>query len=178
MFDQVKVLPITLLHYPAAHLIYRLKNRLNLPSLIVGSMFPDFEIPLILLLSGYRYNRLVLHSFFGAATLGTILSVLFTISLYPVLAKTFFKVKKESVKARTNLSVNLFISCLFGNVSHVLLDILTHPSNPIFWPLQTTTVNPTYTSQLSLLVHIFSAALLPIVLIINRRNTWEKLLIR
>ena len=173
-------MPITPLHYPVAYFVYKMKKELNLPGIIVGSMFPDFEIPLILLLAKNTYSsdRLVLHSFLGAATLGTVLSVLFTVSLYPILVKTVFHVKEELVKGEIGFSRNLVMSCLLGNLSHVILDFPTHRFNPLFWPFQTTTVSVIFSYQLSLLIHFVSAALCVMLLIHHRQNTWAELLIK
>jgi len=55
-----------------------------LPGLIVGSMFPDLENSFIVLILGTQVpNRLILHSIFRAATIGTFLAVTFTVKIYP-----------------------------------------------------------------------------------------------
>ena len=125
----------------------------------------------------FPYNRLVLHSFLGAATLGTMLAIFVTLSLYPTLMKTFFGAKKEYVKVRTALSTNLFASCLLGNMSHASLDIMTHQFNPVLWPFQATTFNPAFTNWLSLLVHLITAALFLLIIVRNRRNTINTLFV-
>jgi len=147
--------------------------------MIVGSMFPDLEIPIIVTFfrNEYPNNRLVLHSFLGAATLGTILTILVTLALYPTLMKTFFGTKKEYVKVKTALSTNLLVSCLLGNMSHASLDIMTHQSNPVLWPFQTTTLNPVFTNQSSLLVHLVAASLFLTITISNRRNSVDALFV-
>lgn len=173
------LLPITPLHYPLAFLIHKSTNKLSLPGLIVGSMFPDLEIPVIIVFfrNIYPYNRLVFHSLTGALTLGTVLSTFFTLVIYPILVKLLFHTKKEYFPAKIVLSANLLVSCLVGNLSRVLLDVVTHQSNPILWPFQTTTSSPAFTGQSSLLVHLFSAALLFLIIIENRRSSVKTLLL-
>lgn len=126
-------MPLTPFHYPVAYLVYRLDRRLNLPGLIVGSMFPDVEIPFILLVFGTRIpHRLVLHSLLGAATVGTLLSVLLTVLVYSALIGKIFPVNKAKLKEKCRPSLPLCFSCFLGNISHVLLDVVNHPYNPVF----------------------------------------------
>ena len=100
---------------------------------------PDLEIPIIYLIGGLQIsggtqNRLVLHSFLGAASIGTFLSVLLTILLYPSVISFFFKLDKEMVKEKCRFSRNLVILCLVGTLSHVFLDSMTHNYNPVLYP--------------------------------------------
>ena len=126
-------LPLTPLHYPIVYILYRLNRRFSLPGLAVGSMFPNLEIPILILLFGTRLpTKLVLHSLLGAATVGTILSAALTVSIYPPLMSCLFGIEKERIKRRTKPSFTLLFSCLIGNISHVLLDVVNHTYNPIF----------------------------------------------
>jgi hypothetical protein len=100
-------LPLTPLHYPVAYVLYKLNKNLTLPGLTVGSMFPDLEVPVLYLFFGT--DRLVLHSLIGAATIGTTLSVLFTISIYPILIRYLFRIDEEKVKEKTRLSLSLVV---------------------------------------------------------------------
>ena len=172
-------MPLTPLHYPIAYLVYRLKKNLSLPGLIVGSMFPDFEIPVIFLFfrSESLYDRLVLHSLLGAVTIGTLLSVLFTIVLFSHLVTAVFPVRTKRVKANSNLSGKLVLSCLIGTISHVVLDVTTHRYNPVFWPFQTFTVSHIFTPQVSSLTHVVLASFALITFIIHRQNPWNELFI-
>jgi hypothetical protein len=95
-----------------AYVLYKLHKKLTLPGLTVGSMFPDLEIPVLFLVFGT--DRLVLHSLLGAATIGTMLSVTFTITLYPILISYVFGLDEEQVKEKTRLSLSLIVSCLVG----------------------------------------------------------------
>ena len=161
-------MPVTPLHHPIAYFIYKLDKRLSLPGLIVGCMFPDLENPFILLFFGSDVpNRLVLHSIFGAATLGVFLAVIFTVKVYPYLVSSLFHVNKERVKTKCKLSLGLVVSVLAGILSHVLLDVTNHPYNPLFWPFSSTYINsPVYfalgTTVGSLYMQIIMGALLAV----------------
>jgi hypothetical protein len=53
---------VTPFHYPVAYILYKLRAKLSLPGLIVGSMVPDLEVPFIFLWSRTEaFDRLVLH---------------------------------------------------------------------------------------------------------------------
>ena len=85
-------MPVTPFHYPLAYVISKFDGRLSLPGLVVGSMLPDLEIPFLVLLFGMQpSNRLVLHSLLGAVTVGTLLSMLFTVLVYPKLTSVSFQ---------------------------------------------------------------------------------------
>lgn len=177
-------LPLTPLHHPIAYFISKLDKRLSLPGLIVGCMFPDLENPFILLVLGNKIpHRLILHSLIGSATLGTLLALAVTVWLYPPLVSRLFHVDKTKVKNRCKLSVALVFSVFVGNISHVLLDVTNHPYNPIFWPFQsaTATPSPIYfalgTPLGSLWMQIIMAALLVALIVVNRKNLFEELLV-
>jgi membrane-bound metal-dependent hydrolase YbcI (DUF457 family) len=127
-------LPVTPFHYPLASLISRLDGRLSLslPGLIVGSMVPDLEIPFVFLFSGQ--DRLVLHSLIGGLTLGTFVSVVLTVLVYPRLTSAVFPIDGVRVKEKCRLSFGVGFSCFVGCLSHVLLDVVNHPFSPVFWP--------------------------------------------
>lgn len=176
-------MPVTPLHYPVAYFLYRLDKRLSLPGLAVGSMFPDLEIPVIILLFGTRIpHRVVLHSLLGAATLGTTLSVIFTALIYPPLTSRLFDIDEHKVEGRCRLSSALLFSCLLGNLSNVLLDVVNHPYNPLFWPFSLSTPSPIClalggTRNASLIAHTILIILFAALLIDQRRDLWEKLLV-
>jgi len=168
-----------------AYIIYSLDRRLSLPGLIVGSMLPDLEVPFIILLMGTGVpDRLVLHSLLGAATAGTLLSLIFTILFYPVLLSAVFKMDRRVVKERCRLSFGLALSCLLGNLSHVLLDVTTHLYNPIFWPFLTPgeTPSPIYVAlggaTAPLIVYALLTILFVALFIGKRENFWEQLLVK
>ena len=127
-------MPATPLHCNIAYLINRWKPQLSLPALLVSTMVPDLEIPFTYLLTGGLQHRLVLHSVLGAATLGTFLSVLSTIFLYPPVVSLFFKFNKEQVEEKCRFSGTLVVLCFVGILSHVFIDSLHHEFNPVFYP--------------------------------------------
>ncbi len=136
-------MPLTPLHYPIAYFINKIDTRFSLPGLIVGCMFPDLEIPFMLLIFGTNGpNRMILHSFLGSATIGTVLSLFFTVWFYPFFVSDLFRIKKEEIEKRCKFSFVLFFSVFVGNISHVLLDVLNHPYNPILWPFFSATSTP------------------------------------
>lgn len=130
-------LPITPLHYPIAKMIHLLGSKvsLSLPALFVGSMIPDLEVPFMYSLSGvWEQDRLVLHSFIGGLTLGTLIAVALTVFLYPRVVSLFFPIDKNRVKEQCRFSLTLVLCCSIGVLSHVLLDVANHTYNPLFWP--------------------------------------------
>jgi len=127
-------MPATPLHCSVAYLITRWKPQLSLPALLVSSMVPDLEIPVIFLVTGGLQDRLVLHSLLGAATLGTFLSVLLTIFLYPHAVSFFFKLDRERIEERCRFSNVLVASCIVGGVLHVIVDSTNHEFNPVLYP--------------------------------------------
>ena len=177
-------LPVTPLHHPIAYFIHKIDKRFSLPGLIVGSMFPDLENPFIMLFLGTEVpNRLVLHSLFGAATIGTFLAVIFTVKIYPYLVTRLFHVNKQRVENKCKLSLGLVVSVLVGILSHVLLDFTNHPYNPLFWPFS----SPTFTESSiyfalgnplgAVYMQAVMGVLLVVLLIVNRKNLFEKLLV-
>lgn len=127
-------MPPTPLHCGVAYLINRGRRQLSLPALLVSSMVPDLEIPIIFLVTGGLQDRLVLHSLLGAATLGTFLSILLTVFLYPPVVSFFFKLDRERIEERCRFSGILVVSCIVGCLLHVFLDLMTHEFNPILYP--------------------------------------------
>ncbi len=128
-------MPITPLHYPVAWGLSKLNRRLNFPGLIVGSFIPDIEVPiLILFFGGILPDHFILHSLIGALTIGTIISTLATIYLYPIIVSLIFRVDRAKLNEVCKLSPLLIISCMLGNTFHILLDFPMHPFNPILWP--------------------------------------------
>jgi len=179
-------LPLTPLHYPLAYLIYKVDRRLVLPGLIVGSMFPDIEVPILSIIFGFEgRSRLILHSLVGAVTVGTVASLAVTIYFYPLLISAFFPVKLVEAKEKCKFSSSLAISCLLGNISHILLDYANHDYNPLFWPL--TTPNKISSSPIcyflggteraTLIIQTILVAILIIIFVSKRDKIWEKLFI-
>ena len=123
----------TPLHCSIAYLINRWKPQLSLPALLVSTIVPGMGILFTYLVTG-RQQRLVLHSLLGAATLGTFLSVLLTVFLYPPVVSFFFKLDKKRVEEKCRFSATLAVLCFVGILSHVFIDSLHHEFNPVLYP--------------------------------------------
>ncbi|MHA1966118.1 MAG: DUF4184 family protein [Candidatus Thorarchaeota archaeon] len=127
-------MPITPLHYPLAFGLSKTNKRFLLPGVVVGSVIPDIEVPLMWIFFNDLPDHLFLHSLVGAVTMGTLLAVLVTWLLYPPIISAVFRVNKDDLKKTCNLSAMLIVSCFIGVLSHLLLDYPMHWFNPIWWP--------------------------------------------
>ena len=127
-------MPLTPIHWSIAYLSREVRPSLSLPALIVSTAVPDLENPFLYLITDGRLGRLVLHSFLGAATLATVLSVVLTIFAYPPLISYLFRLDSKIVRERCKLSWSLVAVCLLGSLSHVLIDSLHHEYNPLLFP--------------------------------------------
>jgi membrane-bound metal-dependent hydrolase YbcI (DUF457 family) len=180
-----KHLPVTPFHYPVAYVLSKLGRNFSLPALVVGSMVPDLEVPLIVLLFGNSVPRhLLLHSLLGALTLGTALAIAITVLIYPKVTSAIFPVDKLKVKEKCRFSPWLVFSCALGCLSHVLLDVTNHAYNPLLWPFLPPNETPSpIVSALggevnaSLLMHALMALLFVGLFVNKRKNFWEKLLV-
>ena len=128
------IMPVTPLHYPLAFGLSKANKRLLLPGVVVGSVIPDIEVPLMWVFFSDLPDHLFLHSLVGAVTAGTLLAVLVTWLLYPPIISTIFRVNTDDLKEACRLSGMLVVSCLIGVLSHLLLDYPMHWFNPILWP--------------------------------------------
>jgi len=146
---------------------------------------------LIVFFNGIFPDHFIMHSLVGALTIGTIISTLVTVLLYPSLVSFFFRLDKVKVKEVCKLTPALVLSCALGNVFHILLDIPMHPFNPVLWPF----VDPY--SIVGILVLVFAVdgnislgflmanilntvimGLFMLAIIIkSRRNLWEQILV-
>ena len=127
-------MPLTPIHCSIAYLAREIRPQLSLPALLVSTMVPDLENIFIYIFTGGQINRLVLHSFLGAATLGTLLAVILTVFAYPPVVAYLFKLDCNSVRAKCRFSKSLVVVCLLGVLSHVLIDSLHHEYNPLLFP--------------------------------------------
>lgn len=127
-------MPVTPLHYPFAFLISRSDKRLSLPALVVGSFMPDIEVPLMWMFFSSLPDHLFLHSLIGAATVGTLLTVLVTRFLYTPIISTIFGVDKTELSEVCRITPWLIASSFIGVMSHLILDFPMHWYNPILWP--------------------------------------------
>ncbi len=135
-------MPATPLHYSLAYILHRIKRfNLSFPALIVGSMAPDLEIPIITLISRGEISRLVLHSIVGSMTLGLLISVSISFLLYPRLVGLILPFCKEELGSKCAISKSLIISSLIGVLGHISLDALHHEYNPLVYPFSMGSIN-------------------------------------
>jgi membrane-bound metal-dependent hydrolase YbcI (DUF457 family) len=127
-------MPFTPLHYPLAFVLSKTNKKLLLPGVVVGSVIPDIEVPIMWVFFNGLPDHLFLHSLVGAVSVGTILAVVVTWLLYPPIISAVFRVSKKKLKDACRLSGILVVSCLIGVLSHLLLDYPMHWFNPILWP--------------------------------------------
>jgi hypothetical protein len=116
-------------------------GKLSFAALTVGAIVPDIE-PLVAWLFGWSVfcgwdfpcttapDRLVLHSILGAFTA----DVALTIILVKIIQR--LKPEKMGMNGFAGARVNgcFLLSAAIGSLSHVLVDWLHHPANPVFWP--------------------------------------------
>ena len=127
-------MPYSPIHWSIAYLAREIRPSLSLPALIVGAVVPDLEIPFIYIITSGRLGRLVLHSFLGAATLATLLSVILTVYAYSPIISRLFKLDSKIVRDRCRFSWTVVAVCLLGSLLHVLIDSLHHEYNPLLFP--------------------------------------------
>lgn len=116
-------------------------RKLDFAALTVGAVIPDIE-PLIAWMFGWSVfcgwdfpcsllpDRLVLHSIIGAITI----DVAFTVIFVKMIGK--LGLQRLGICGFTNVQTNaaFLVSAAIGSLSHVFVDWLHHPANPIFWP--------------------------------------------
>jgi membrane-bound metal-dependent hydrolase YbcI (DUF457 family) len=180
------------LHYPVAWGLSKIDKRLSLPGLIVGSFMPDIEVPILFLFFEIGIdNHFILHSLVGVLTIGTLLSILATVLLYPIFASLIFRVDKNKVKEACKLTPILVFSCMLGNVFHILLDLPMHPYSFILWPF----VDPNNIVGFLVLAfapegdltlgflfarilnNIIMGSLMLAIVIKSRKNLWEQIIV-
>jgi len=127
-------MPVTPLHYPFAFLISKTNKRLSLPGLVVGSVIPDIEVPIMWMFFTGLPDHLLLHSLVGALTIGTALALIVTRFTYPPIISFIFKIDRSELDQVSRITPWLGLSCLLGVISHLVLDFPMHWYNPIFWP--------------------------------------------
>ena len=131
-------MPITPLHYT---LVYPLKkvlgSKVRFPGLIVGCFTPDLEIPVIYLFTQAigigPYDRLVLHSIVGGLIFGTLIALLLTRFLYMPVIGSFVGIREGDYE-HIKVDFKQAISAAIGVETHVFIDALHHPYNPLLWP--------------------------------------------
>ncbi|MFH1696794.1 MAG: DUF4184 family protein [Candidatus Diapherotrites archaeon] len=117
-------------------------RRLDLTALLVGCMLPDFEIPLIWILTAGATDRIVLHSLFGGLLLGVPIALIVSFYLVPFTIKFLprnipgLNLSLFARRPGMPLKISAF-SALMGLWSHSLIDTLMYhgtTANPTLWP--------------------------------------------
>lgn len=127
-------MPFTPLHYPAGYILSKTDRRFSLPGLLVGSVIPDIEVPLMWVFFPGVWDHLLLHSLLGAFTVCTLLAVVVTRFIYPPVISLIFGVDRGELEDACKITPSLIVSCMLGALFHVLVDIPMHPFNPTLWP--------------------------------------------
>ena len=127
---------------------------------------------------------LLLHNIIGSLTVGTAIAVAITVFIYPKVTGAIFPIDKLKVKEKCRFSFTLVISCAIGCLSHVLLDVVNHAYNPVFWPFLSSTETPSPIVPLlggvqtaSLLIHTLMVVLFIGFYVLKRENFWENVLV-
>jgi len=107
-------------------------------------MIPDLECPFVYLAVWDKWKaRSVMHSLLGAATVDLLVTVLLVLYFVPWFLKYLdgkVEDKRYFVFAGTDLRNHrtgmgaIVGSTLIGTYSHVLIDVLHHPYNPLTFP--------------------------------------------
>jgi hypothetical protein len=132
---------LTPLHVAFVWMLKPRFRRLHFAALTVGAVIPDVE-PLIAWMFGWSVfcgwdfpcslapDRLVLHSIVGAMTIDVVLTIIFV----KMIGK--LGIKRLGIYGFSNVKTNaaFLASAAIGSLSHVFVDWLHHPANPIFWP--------------------------------------------
>jgi hypothetical protein len=127
-------MPFTPLHYPAGYILSKTDKRLSLPGLLVGSVIPDVEVPLMWIFFPGVWDHLLFHSLLGVFTVCTLLAVVITRFIYPPVISLIFGVDREKLEEACRVTPTMTVSCILGALFHVLVDIPMHPFNPTLWP--------------------------------------------
>lgn len=134
---------LTPLHVAFVWILKPWAGRLHFAALTVGAVIPDLE-PLVAWVLGLSVfcgwdfpctsapDRLVLHSIVGALTADVALTVIFV-----RIIKTL-RPDRLGMRGFTSTKTTgyFLLSAAIGSLSHVLVDWLHHPANPVFWPFK------------------------------------------
>jgi hypothetical protein len=178
-------MPYTPIHCSVAYLARQFRPKLSLPALLVSTMAPDLEIPFLYAATSGQHSRLVLHSFLGAITMTTMLSVILVVFAYPPVVSYIFKIDYKTVKEKCRFSWSMVALCFMGSLSHVLIDALHHEYNPLFFPFTYISFDALVFMNdwtlASVIIPIAFLSLLVLFVVIElrkgTRNIWRRLLV-
>lgn len=116
----------------------------NFFALSIGAIIPDLECPFLFPFASDRWHaRGVMHSILGSVTIDLLLSVLLVICFVPwmmkyldgkVNDKRYFSFAGIDLRKHRTSMAAVLGSAALGSVSHVLIDTLHHPYNPLTFP--------------------------------------------
>jgi membrane-bound metal-dependent hydrolase YbcI (DUF457 family) len=122
------------------------KRKLHFMSLSFGAMVPDLEVPVLAFLTPeLAHARAMMHSYLGALTFDVLVTLFIVYFLVPPVGRWF----KGHAKTKWHIFAGVdvtkaptdplwaLLSAVVGTLSHVTIDVFTHPYNPIFWPYMT-----------------------------------------
>ncbi|MGD9381736.1 MAG: DUF4184 family protein [Candidatus Thorarchaeota archaeon] len=182
-------MPFTPLHYPAGYILSKTNKRLSLPGLLVGSVIPDIEVPILRIFFPGVWDHLLFHSLLGVFTVCTLLAVVVTRFIYPPIISLIFGVDRGELNDVCRFTPSLIVSCMLGALFHVLVDIPMHPFNPTLWPWVSPNeiVGPLVIilgggsvfwgfSRAHILLSVIMGVLGIVILIVNiNKNLWEEI---
>jgi len=136
---------VLVLHWPVVWPFFRWRpGSFNFFALSIGSVIPDLECPFLFPFASDRWHaRGPMHSLLGAATFDLVLAVLLALYFVPMLLgwldrrvkdKRYFAFAGVDLRGHRTTTAAAVGSALLGTVSHVLLDVLHHPFNPLTFP--------------------------------------------
>jgi len=138
-------MPVLILHWPTVWPFFKWRPAsFNFFALSIGAIIPDLECPFLFPFVVDRWHaRLFMHSLLGAFTLDWLLAVAMTLWLVPPVLKWFdtrmenkllFNFAGVDLRQHRTSTEAMAGSALLGSVSHVLVDVLHHPYNPLTFP--------------------------------------------
>ena len=117
---------------------------------------------------------MLFHSIVGMGTIGTLISVLLTVLVYPKTVSALFGIDKKEAEQECRFSAITIVSCFIGGLSHVLIDSLCHDYNPLFYPFVRQSIDVLlFTSDWKLSYAIVEILLLAMLLITLIVETWK-----
>jgi hypothetical protein len=133
------------LHWPTVWPLFkRWPASFNVIALSIGAVIPDLECPFLFPFVEDRWHaRLVMHSVLGAFTLDVLLAAALTLWFAPpflkwadsrIENKRLFMFAGTDLRTHRTSTAAVAGSALLGSVSHVLVDVLHHPYNPLTFP--------------------------------------------